>query len=248
MKPLHIPQNSPIYSLYIEFISLTSYVHSIRKINDTSRYEPYEPSMFIYSFFTFNTLYNIDWTKTKAENYTTIIFKNDGSELSKINSYIYFITHALDWRAMNNLSEIFRDSIIDIISKYLLIQGNYCEEDAIIDWIQECMSYFILSPDSDTNNKQARHFTHEDIDNFKNYLYAALSRFGSTNKLTVHGLKQIIHPIYFIRCNLFHGAKTPNLFEHRKQKERFVIYAAILAGINQMLFYIISKSLGQSHK
>ena len=87
-----------------------------------------------------------------------------------------------------------------------------------------------------------------DIDNFKNYLYAALSRFGPTNKLTVHGLKQIIHPIYFIRCNLFHGAETPNLFEHRKQKERFVIYAAILAGINQMLFYIISKSLGQSHK
>lgn len=219
-----------IKSLYIEFRTSKEYIHSVRRVHEDNsrRLEPYEPSMFIYSFFTFNSLYNIDWKKTQYKDFKEIIQHSGSSERSRIRRYISFIwLHHTD-----NPSIEFNRTFTQVIKQYLNEKGKPAD---IIEWIKCNMADFIYLPD--VQNKNSNKFKEEDIRKFTNILINSLEH----RSLDFNSIKDVTDIIYSIRCNLFHGAKEPEFFEERHQMERFVIYAAVLTAINQMYFNVIEK-------
>jgi hypothetical protein len=105
------------------------------------------------------------------------------------------------------------------------------------DWITTNMSDFILVFNED--NDKEEEFSDQDIDDFEKYIIKPFKK----QNLELAEIKHIVNIIYLIRCNLFHGAKDPEFFEDNHQMERFVIYAAVLTAINQLLFSTIHRKL-----
>lgn len=91
MRGLNFHSHPILDSLYIEFKSTTEYIHSVRRVKDTNRIEPYEPSMFIFSYFTFNSLYNIYWSSTIKNGCKELITNYAKSETDRFQDYINFI-------------------------------------------------------------------------------------------------------------------------------------------------------------
>ena len=226
-----------IDSLFIEFESSTKYIHSVRKVNDkfSSRIEPYEPSIFIYSFFTFNSLYNIDWKETVKNNYKNITY-NDGSERDRINDYIDFL-----WaeNQETDIIKVFNYTLTKVIRQYLTTKGADDTLTNIPIWIQTNMSGFIYSSGEDI--PQEKKFSKNQIYKFERILRNSFER----GELDCQNMKHLAQIIYSVRCNLFHGAKDPEFFEENHQMERFVIYGAILTTINQLLFSTIHRQLSR---
>lgn len=226
-----------IASLSIEFESSTKYIHSVRKVNEKSscRIEPYEPSMFIYSFFTFNSLYNIDWKETVNNNCKNITY-NDGSERDRINDYLDFL-----WaeNQEDDIIKVFNYTLTKVIRQYLTVKGVDDTPTNIPIWIQTNMVEFIYSSSEDI--PQEKKFSKNQIYKFERILRNSFER----GELDCQNMKHLAQIIYSVRCNLFHGAKDPEFFEENHQMERFVIYAAILTAINQLLFSTIHRQLSR---
>lgn len=225
-------------SLYIEFKSTTEYIHSVRRVNDNkhTRIEPYEPSTFIFSYFTFNTLYNINWRTTVLNGLRIVKSNNAKKETDRINDYLEFIWNN---NKPDRIAVEFSSTIDHVIQQYLAEKGIGTHSTSSKDWIMTNMSDFILVF-NEANSKEKK-FKDEDIDKFEAYI---LKPFKNQN-LDFSEIKYLVSIIYLIRCNLFHGAKDPEFFEENHQMERFVIYAAILTAINQLLFSTIYRQLSR---
>lgn len=216
-----------IDSLQIEFNASREYIHSVRKVkdNNSNRIEPYEPSMFIYSFFTFNSLYNINWKKTQNENFKYIIHHEGISERNRIKKYLSFI-----WlNHIGNPAIEFNRTFIQVIMQYLNAKGKSANS---IEWIKENMADFVYLPDIQNDN--SNEFDEQTVVKFTNILLSSLEN----RYLDFKSICDITDLIYSVRCNLFHGAKDPEFFEKTHQMERFVIYAAVLTAVNQMYFNV----------
>lgn len=236
MRKFSFPSHPILNSLYIEFKSTTEYIHSVRRVNDQrhTRVEPYEPSMFIFSYFTFNTLYNIYWKTTVSNGCSKTESNKKKSELARINDYLEYIWNA---NKPDKIAVEFSKTIEHVIQQYLVEKGIAPHSTSTKDWITGNMRDFILvfNKENDKENK----FTEKERDNFKNYIAKPFDN----EILELSEIKHIVNIIYLIRCNLFHGAKDPEFFEDNHQKERFVIYAAVLTAINQLLFSTIHRKL-----
>lgn len=238
MKTYHFSENSPIKSLYVEFTSMTSYVHSIRR-ND-KRIEPYEPSMFVYSYFTFNTLFNIDWEGTKSNGYVKIIWPDrstqNTSERERIKMYIEYLFNG-NIMPLERMTEIFRSSVLYLVKAYGMEKKD-CEinKDKKL-WIDNQLEHFAYSSVSGGDRETV--FTYTRVSSFRTMLKKILDGRALVSKENLYELADLI---YDVRCNMFHGAKSPDCYSYNCQSERFVIYASILCGINQMLFAILNKA------
>lgn len=236
MRRFSFPSHPILNSLYIEFKSTTEYIHSVRRVNDQrhARVEPYEPSMFIFSYFTFNTLYNIYWKTTVSNGCSKTESNNKKSELARIYDYLEFIWNA---NKPDKIAVEFSKTIEYVIQQYLVEKGTAPHSTSTKDWITTNMSDFILVFNED--NDKEEEFSETDIDDFEEYIIKPFKK----QNLELSEIKHIVNIIYLIRCNLFHGAKDPEFFEDNHQMERFVIYAAVLTAINQLLFSTIHRKL-----
>lgn len=234
MRNFNFRSHPVLDALYIEFRSTTDYIHSIRRVKDVNnrRVEPYEPSMFIFSFFTFNTLYNIYWKTTLNHGCTKTHRNISRTETERINDYLSFIWES---NREDEITRIFTSTITHVIKQYLSEKGQSINALGIGEWIDTNMVDFIYS----TNKSKRNVFNEVEIKDFREYI---LKSFNG-QKLDLAEVKHIVHIIYLVRCNLFHGAKDPEFFEENHQMERFAIYAAILTAINQLLFHTLDKRL-----
>ena len=235
MHRFNFDSNSILKSLYIEFKSTTEYIHSVRRANDKKqvRVEPYEPSMFIFSFFTFNTLYNIYWKKTVSNGCQEVVPNTRKIELDRIYDYLEYIWSS---NGPKEIAIVFRTTIEQVIRQYLSEKGLSASSESIARWITDNMNKFDLGPKKDGKGNK---FKEDDIKTFKEYI---IKPFNNQN-LELSEIQHIIKIIYLVRCNLFHGAKDPEFFEEHHQMERFVLYAAALTAINQLLFSTINRKL-----
>lgn len=242
MRGLNFHSHPILDSLYIEFKSTTEYIHSVRRVKDINRIEPYEPSMFIFSYFTFNSLYNIYWSSTLKNGCKELITNYAKSETDRFQDYINFIW---DLNKHNEITLVFNQTITQVIRQYLSEKGTDSDSVDIRQWIESMMNEFILSSndinkdEQQTRSKKEKKFEKTEIDNFTRFLIKPLDN----EVLNISEIQHLVQIIYRIRCNLFHGAKDPEFFEQRHQRERFVIYAAILTAINQFFFKNIYKRL-----
>ena len=196
---------------------LLSYIHgeSARKehaIMQGNEWEPYIPTRFIYSFFTFNTLYNIDW-KLSLERRNLYNFNSAPTEGDKYTKYLDF--------CCNEEEDDFLIEYKDFFIRY--VTANFSP-----DFILEELKKIQL------DRKYSRGGINEQgkIDDF----ITACEKCLKGNCLSKDILKCIIDFIYKIRCNLFHGVKTMQDLQSEHQQIRLNIYSTFIVAINQMVF------------
>ena len=169
MRGLNFHSHPILDSLYIEFKSTTEYIHSVRRVKDINRIEPYEPSMFIFSYFTFNSLYNIYWSSTLKNGCKELITNYAKSETDRFHDYINFIW---DLNKHNEITLVFNQTITQVIRQYLSEKGTDSDSVDIRQWIESMMNEFILSSndinkdEQQTRSKKEKKFEKTEIDNF----------------------------------------------------------------------------------
>ena len=180
-----------------------------RQGKDGGEWQPYIPTNFVYGFFTFNTLYNIDWEESL--NSGEVLSFSNGSEVEKWNAYITFCCKD------TTFVETYCQHFINFIKHHYDIK----EVRDIIDTIER---------DEDTGNGRLK--SYRVIRDFRNACKNILID-GVCNKYI---LTDIVTLIYKVRCNLFHGIKTLKELNDEKHKEKLKLYSLFLIAINQMVF------------
>lgn len=223
------------------------------------RIEPYEPAMFIYSYFCFNTLYNINWEKTcnssdnKAVTYVKDNKRERTSDSTKVNNFLKFLTNC-DKEDNIKRKEIFADTLIDFLLSYCErknhnrngffsknAQKSVNDRDFVVSWMEEMLKGF--RPECDFETGDECQIYRNDIETFINTLLYLLKDDKEASFTEGRILKSIEPIIYKVRCNLFHGAKDFRNFNELYQLERFAIYAGIITALNEVLFYIASTKI-----
>ena len=236
MKTFQFKEGTPYEYLYNEFLCSTEYIHSIRSREHRHiKKDPYTPSFFIFSFFTFNTLYNIDWAKTSERGYHKLYYKlywkdveknkHYYHELEKIEFYINFLKEAYKEKFINQ----FRECFISYIENYIVA---ICEkrkvETDLLEWAEKHLTQFKIKDHSHLDQ------------NAKGDLTRIVKTILDDRLRPVdEDITRLLDITYRVRCNLFHGSKNPKEFDE-SQMERFVIYAAVLTSLNYMLFQQLS--------
>jgi hypothetical protein len=160
MRNFNFRSHPVLDALYIEFRSTTDYIHSIRRVKDVNnrRVEPYEPSMFIFSFFTFNTLYNIYWKTTLNHGCTKTHRNISRTETERINDHqedLQAIFPYFTDKATNTELEILTKEcgqryaaahVIDLLADWegdITITKGYTMEEVYSDLLKFCKRYDI---------------------------------------------------------------------------------------------------------
>lgn len=221
MREKAIALKSQMHNLQVLHQDLASLEHAIRDNDD--KWQEFTPSRFIYTFFTFNTLYTIDWEESFAkgelisyddEDYPK---KTKDEKLSDGNRYHRYVDFCFsDKKFVRIYSEFFFDFI-----------GQTYSKEEITKSLEK------IKPDDSSSGTIK---TQEFIDSFRE----AWDKILNANTLKEGYCRRIITFIYKIRCNIFHGSKTIKEMHDRAQKKRIDIYTVFMIAINQMVFSYIN--------
>ena len=188
----------------------------------------FEPSKFVYAYFAFNSFYNFDWEETckknelilldTINNEDVIVTLTDGIKMKKMQDFIF--KYINDEDKFEFIKFIKRpNKTDDILTNERLI---YILEG--------------ITPDNRISDPKSDEFK-------KNF-----SQMIVENKLQIGKLKNMIHFVYMVRNNIFHGTKdTINMLD-KNQRNRLEIYSNILIGLNELLFKSIEKKLNVTLK
>ena len=180
----------------------------------------YTPTRFIYSFFTFNTLYNIDWQSSLNKG-AVYLFKRNEYDEDKQDAYLDFVFSDEDFVA--SFKKPFIDYLTrDVPSTVILEQLQGIELDkafngsikdkGVITSFQDAMKSLLIS-----------------------------------KQFNIKTIKTILGFVYRIRCNIFHGVKSMEQMRMVSQKERIEIYTRIIIAVNQMCFSYIDYLIDNEH-
>ncbi|PKO08353.1 MAG: hypothetical protein CVU40_15555 [Chloroflexi bacterium HGW-Chloroflexi-2] len=202
-----------LYSLHCATIK---FEHGIKELNNPrSLWQDFAPTRFIYAFFTFNSIYSIDW-KNSFENNKVLYWEPDyenryPKEEDQIKNYLGFINEKLS------------DNIVNLFQTIL---KNYLDLFSI-DNPQYELKYI------NTTNETKK------IKNLREQFPGKFNRLLTEKPEEINFLEisNVIYPyIYKVRCNLFHGSKTRIHLMDENQQQRLLIYAALIISGNEMLF------------
>lgn len=182
------------------------------------KWEPYVPTHFIYAFFSFNTLYNINWTDSLTYGHVRSQ-PSRMSEQEKIARYLSFCCKEKD----------FLQKYKDFFIRYLTMHHSPA---VIIDELAKIQVDGRYSNGSVTNPQA--------ILKFRNACKDCLIR-GMFEKEII---ERIIEFVYKIRCNVFHGTKTMQDMNNPSQQIRLDIYSSFIVAINQMIFSYLEYKRG----
>jgi hypothetical protein len=213
MNDLH-QQLNELFAIHSMCININ---HGIRH-----SYEPWKlfiPSHFIYSFFTFNSIYSFNWdesfTKSKALDWASHTpSEKELKESKKIRCYIKFL--------YKTLGDGFPKLLHQKISNHLDLIGDPIRE------IQNIIPDERITPESATSFK--KHFT-------------SIWNKQVTGKKHRDSVNKIAYFIYCVRNNIFHGTKNTIQMMEEGQQQRLKIYTSILTGLNHLLFIAAKNEL-----
>jgi len=190
--------------------------HGINKEDD---WEIFEPTKFIYSYFSFNSIYSYDWEKSFWKR-TPHSRDRKIKEETKIKETIETFYEELS----NDFKKKFQKSL----KNYM-----FCDSEEVMKILDEIKTDSLI--DKDVKNR----FT-EDVEKI---LVEKIS-----NNEVKDRLNNILKFIYKVRNNIFHGTKTTVDMAGEEQKKRLKIYTAILLSTNELLFVAAKEALGMSLK
>ena len=203
---------------------LVAVLHRVHRDNSRRQYYAKEPNgrtmstmpltPFIYEFFLFNSLYQVDWVASNEEVGLVFHPENDFGEPKKQRAFISFIKS----HAKENPADLYRafEPLLHI-------------EKTEADWMR-------VTPDSRISIKDGDQFFRyiREIQSFLEQCKAPSDM--PTNKRTFQILEQCTHFIYLVRNNIFHGSKTLGEVSEPNQKRRIEVYDLFLKGVTSLFF------------
>ena len=206
-------------------------LHCVTKdFNHIIEYQPgswkmFEPSKFIYSYFTFNTLYSYDWFKTIEERELSLhskVLDNNGEERdpSEGQKYKKMIDFIFDGHDSINSSEFIE----------ILLHPNKNKKPKTKDHLKRALRH--ITSDNQISETERKNFTKE------------IEKLIDSETILKGKLKQnLILFIYKVRNNIFHGTKNTIEMTGSSQRERLEIYSSFLIATNNLLFRKLERKL-----
>lgn len=194
----------------------------------------FEPSKFIYSYFTFNSLYNIDWENSikliklidTPEHHPTAVDGFDNPKrLTESDKYKFMIDFIFDSISPEKICKILTDQLLK--NKTGLEQQD---EKGIKENIINSLNDII--PDRRIKQSKIEDFKKQ----IKKLLFDDVIKRGKLKN-------DIIWFVYMVRNNIFHGTKTTTDMIKLGQRDRLLIYTNILIGVNELLFQAIESQI-----
>jgi len=168
---------------------------------------------FVYEFFLFNSLYQVDWETTKRDGRLVFHSEDDCGESKKQRGLLSYLKGYANNRP-ENLYRAFEPLL------YIETEGAWTK----------------VKPDARITEAQGEKF-------FRNIgdLKSLLSQWRTpsdkpSDKKTFDILKDCTYFVYLVRNNIFHGSKTLGEVYEPSQKRRLEIYDLFLKGVTSLFF------------
>jgi hypothetical protein len=177
-------------------------------------------SPFIFEYFLFNSLYQVDW-KTSVNENLLIFHPEEGlNESGRQKAFLAFLKRY----ATNNPGELYR--AFEPLLHFERAEGG---------WTQ-------VTPDARVSVTEGENFFKRIVK-----LQSALAQCRTpsempTNKEMFKILKECTLFIYKVRNNIFHGSKTLLEIYEKSQKRRLEVYDLFLKGITSLFFLASGKT------
>jgi len=174
---------------------------------------------FVYEFFLFNSLYQVNWKASYLEG-DLIFHPDEFSESKQQAEFVKFIKN----HARKNPADLYR--AFEPLS-YL--------PKTVGDWTKVIPDARIKTEDGDRFFKKINELQIllEECDSPENI---------STTKKTFKLIDEARYYIYLVRNNIFHGAKTLGEVYSTKQKRRIEVYDFFLKGLTSLFFLSVGKT------
>jgi len=196
------------------------YAHDSQKRRES--WVPFVPTRFMYSMFTFNMLYSINWPMSiecgKIIEFDSGLRNRDNGvpDTKKMSEYLKFCFS--DTEFIETRKAWFCDVVL----------GNISVETMMGELSK-------IKPDRDmygriNNNGNVR--ANSFIQKFRDSVYSVLV----DQKFSEDNIHNVYNFIYKIRCNMFHGVKTITEMMDRDQQNRLEIYSRFLYAANSIIF------------
>lgn len=195
--------------------------HGIKDVGLESDWKVFSPTRFIYSYFTFNSIFNIDWDKSLRQE-EAVYWAQDVSgrfprEKDQIKGYVRFCRDDVG----SDISRVFAKSL----QSSLFLFGIQDPHKALLG----------IRPKNETT--RVRRYREAFPTNFAKLQANALEPADHYSTLIT-----ALMFIYAVRNNVFHGSKTRIEMEDESQQQRLLIYSALLIATNSLLFEIFDRS------
>lgn len=208
---------------------LVNVLHGVHIDNSEHHYYAERPSgrrvsimpltSFVYEFFLFNSLYQVDWIASNDQARLVFHLENDFGESKKQRAFLSFIKNY----GIEKPADLYRafEPLLHI-------------EKAEGDWTR-------VTPDSRILDSQGDKFF-RDIRQLQVLLEQCKTPSDfPTNKNTFDILKECTRFIYLVRNNIFHGSKTLGEVYEPNQKRRIEVYDLFLKGLTSLFFLASGK-------
>lgn len=208
---------SAAYSLHEIHLGTAKLHHAIRE-NEREQWQEYFPTRFIYAFFAFNSLYNVDWGASYDAGRILPV--------SKVKAIVKGKLIEVEEKERNKQA------------KYL----SYCFKDA--SFVRMYKEFFIRSVLKESTKEEVKEILSEirlDSGSVRNEGYVRKFRMAvddllMRNRFDKDTVATILDFIYSVRCNIFHGVKSIDEMKDYGQQDRLDIYACFVVALNQMVF------------
>ena len=199
----------------------------------------FEPSRFVYAFFAYNTIYSINWRKTVEKN--EIINWDANNPNDTINREV----RMSETKKMRELSKfiyethIFSEENKDLSDNKKKFAEHYkktlFDNITLVKIKEECIASTLRYITTD------KRITTEDKERFRKNLLNLIEG-NLINKDFTRAVDSLMVFIYNVRNNIFHGSKTILEMSNDGQRERLLLYAAIIMTMNDLLFEALEKA------
>ncbi|VVP89366.1 hypothetical protein PS934_01469 [Pseudomonas fluorescens] len=174
---------------------------------------------FVYEFFLFNSLYQVDWDASNNDDGLVFHPENDFGEVKKQKAFLSFIKSY----ANKNPADLYR------AFEPLLHIGR-----AEGEWTR-------VTPDSRISILKGERFF-RDVLKLQDLLEHCENPSDiPTNTRMFEILRECTYFIYLVRNNIFHGSKTLREGYERNQKRRIEVYDLFLKGLTSLFFLASGK-------
>ncbi|HBH49003.1 MAG TPA: hypothetical protein DDX98_10200 [Bacteroidales bacterium] len=184
-----------------------------------SNWELFEPARFIYSFFAFNMLYEIDWKESlKRRKVWHSRSKKYGHASNKMVLLLKFIYSKRGEKSFKEYYSKYDGSLRLLDNSYQIVPDYNINRPDLND--------FLVKEDSYVNNYR------RSLKNLKD------------DKFSIQDHYKLLIFCYQIRNNVFHGLKKASEMIKSGQRERLVDYSNILIATKEMFFDIMEEEIG----
>ncbi len=206
-----------LQSIEISHSFASRYNHGISKKGnekDTSHWNMFEPTRFVYAFFSFNMLYSVDWISKLG-------IESNKSPSKRTSA---------------------KDQFFDLVN-FINLYSPSSFEEALSDLdVNRDMYSDVSNIKSDRNSRgKSRVMKNETISSA--FLFAA-KKFSTKDHLDANTHYAMLEMSYAVRNNLFHGNKKAFEMKEKGHRKRLTHYGNIILATNNSFFEVMTQNFG----